>query len=104
MAVAELSEIPEGRVLAADVVGHPIVLVRLAGDVHALDGRCPHRGGPMTEGKLEGRTLRCPWHGFRFDVASGEVVWPCGWEPLQTYATRVCAGQVEVAVTTPECV
>ena len=102
MSVARLAELTEGQLQVADVGGHPVVLVRLVRDVYALDGRCPHRGGPMTEGKLEGDVIRCPWHGFRFDVRSGEVVWPSGWDPLSSYRTRVRDGTVEVAVTYTE--
>ena len=80
------------------VGGHPVVLVRLGEEVFAVDGRCPHRGGPMGEAFLEGCALRCPWHGFKYDVRSGQPVWPDGWDPVPTYAARVREGLVEVLV------
>jgi nitrite reductase/ring-hydroxylating ferredoxin subunit len=52
----------------------------------------------MGQAKLEGCALRCPWHGFKYDVRSGEVVWPPGWESIPAYATRVQDGAVEVLV------
>jgi nitrite reductase/ring-hydroxylating ferredoxin subunit len=78
--------------------GHPVVLVRLESGLFAVDGRCPHRGGPMAEGKLEGCALRCPWHGFKYDVRTGQPVWPEGWDPLPAYAVRVRDGMVELLI------
>jgi nitrite reductase/ring-hydroxylating ferredoxin subunit len=37
------------------------------GEVHALDGICPHAGGPLGQGALHGTTLVCPWHAWEFD-------------------------------------
>lgn len=101
LAVSRLDELAEGKLHPRDVGGHPVVLVRLGTEVFALDGRCPHRGGPIDEGKLDGETIRCPWHGFEFDVRTGAVVWPDGWDPLPHYATRVRQDSVEVAVEYP---
>lgn len=98
MDVGGLAEVPEGALRPADVGGHPVVLVRLDGQVYALEGRCPHRGGPMAEGKLDGAAIRCPWHAFRFDVRSGDLVWPTGWAPLPSYTTRVRDGRIQIAV------
>jgi nitrite reductase/ring-hydroxylating ferredoxin subunit len=82
-----------------DAAGHPIVLVRLKNRVYAVDGWCPHRMGPMTEGKVEGYSLRCPWHGFKYDFRTGRLTWPVRWDPIPTYRTRITADEiVEVAV------
>ena len=43
------------------------------GEVYALDGICPHAGGPLGQGALHGTTLVCPWHAWEFDCRSGEV-------------------------------
>lgn len=96
--VARLEELATGKIVAVDVCGHPLVLVRLGDEVFALDGRCPHRGGPMEAGWLTGEVISCPWHAFEFEVRSGAVVWPEGWEPLDSYPARLLDGVVEVAV------
>jgi nitrite reductase/ring-hydroxylating ferredoxin subunit len=101
--VARLDQVATGTIVPADVAGHPIVLVRFGQDVYALDGRCPHRGGPMADGWLTDRdAIGCPWHGFEFDVRSGAVVWPEGWEPLDSYPVRVRQGMIEIAVSYAE--
>jgi nitrite reductase/ring-hydroxylating ferredoxin subunit len=79
-------------------LGHPVVVVPLADGLFAIDGRCPHRGGPLAQGKLEGCALRCPWHGFKYDVRTGQPVWPDGWDPAPVYAARVRDGLVELLV------
>ncbi len=99
ISVARLSELRESQPRPADILGHPVVLVRLGGAVHAVDGYCPHRGMLLTDGKLSGTALRCLWHGFQYDVRSGEMVWPepCA-EQVPVYATRVRRGLVQVRV------
>lgn len=39
---------------------------------HALDGMCPHQGGPLGQGSLEGNIITCPWHGWQFNVCTGQ--------------------------------
>lgn len=69
--VAAVSEVPvgEGRVVQAG--GHTLALFNIEGRFYALDNTCAHRGGPLGEGDLEGRIVACPWHGWRWDVATG---------------------------------
>jgi nitrite reductase/ring-hydroxylating ferredoxin subunit len=68
------ADLPPGR--AADLVvgGQSIALVNLDGTFHALSGRCPHRGGPLGQGFVDGSLVSCPWHNYTFDVTTGENV------------------------------
>ncbi len=66
------------------VVGERIVaLYNVDGAIFALDGVCPHQGGPLGKGCLKGAIVTCPWHGWQFDVRTGQhqfsasVVQPC---------------------------
>jgi nitrite reductase (NADH) small subunit len=66
-------ECPPGRVLERIVAGRVVAVVHTQdGAWHALDGVCPHQGGPLGAGSLCGTTLTCPWHGWQFDVADGQ--------------------------------
>jgi 3-phenylpropionate/trans-cinnamate dioxygenase ferredoxin component len=84
----------------------PVVLVRLGGNVHALDGACPHLGGELADGTLERGQLTCPLHGAVFDVETGAVrADPFGVSPpegavgpVASYPVRVVDGAVEVDV------
>jgi nitrite reductase/ring-hydroxylating ferredoxin subunit len=55
------------------VAGDRIVaLFHVGAEFFALDGVCPHQGGPLGKGQLCGHTLTCPWHGWQFDVRTGQ--------------------------------
>lgn len=72
VAVMRRSELCEGELREAFVRGRSVALALVDGRVHAVDGTCPHAGGPLAEGHLEGTTLSCPMHGWSFDVTTGE--------------------------------
>ena len=46
-------------------------MANLNGTINVLDGVCPHEGGPLGEGSIEGGRIVCPWHGYAFDLQSG---------------------------------
>jgi pyruvate oxidase len=69
--VAEVDELPEGRVKTV-VAGHlSVALTHVDGQYAALDNHCPHQGGPLGEGTIEGGLLRCPWHGYDYCPLDG---------------------------------
>ena len=69
--VAGLEDVPAGTGREYAVSGRIVALYNVAGEFHALDGVCPHAGGPLGEGVLQGNIVTCPWHGWQFDVVSG---------------------------------
>jgi nitrite reductase/ring-hydroxylating ferredoxin subunit len=69
--IASRGEIPEGSGRSIEVGGRKVALFHLDGAFHAIAGECIHQGAPLGEGKLEGRTVVCPWHEWRFDVITG---------------------------------
>jgi nitrite reductase/ring-hydroxylating ferredoxin subunit len=90
------AELREGELKRADAGGVPVLLVRCEGDVCALAHTCAHLGGPLSEGKLEGDVVQCPWHGSRFNVRDGSVVDGPATFPQPRFETRVREGQIEV--------
>lgn len=70
--VAKRSQIPQDGGLAVEAGGREIGLFIAEGRVFALDPRCPHAGGPLTEGGVKGSLVMCPWHGWEFSVKTGE--------------------------------
>ena len=86
--VAALEELPAGSRKLVSVEGRAIALFNVGGEFFALLDRCPHRGGSLCEGKLTGlveakepghyvysrpgEILRCPWHGWEFDIRTGK--------------------------------
>ena len=93
----ELSDIPDGGMLTAQVRGEPVVAVRRGEEVFVLAATCGHYGAPLWDGVFLGNEVRCPWHHARFDVRTGEAVGPPSPRGLPTWlvvreGSRVRAG------------
>jgi nitrite reductase (NADH) small subunit len=71
MKVAAVAELGEGQARTVEVNGKSIAVFNVAGRYYAIDNLCPHRGGPLGEGDVEGQIVVCPWHGWRWDVTTG---------------------------------
>src|SRR5690349_17148629 len=69
--VADLDELPEGRVKTVSAGHHSLALTHYDGRYGALANRCPHQGGPLGEGTIENGMLRCPWHGYDYCPLTG---------------------------------
>jgi nitrite reductase/ring-hydroxylating ferredoxin subunit len=96
--VAAESELVAGRPLRVKANGVDIVLVTLAGSVHAFGAACTHDGGPLDEGELEMGCIRCPWHFSLFDVKTGAVVESPAADPIPVYEVRVENGAILVGL------
>jgi nitrite reductase/ring-hydroxylating ferredoxin subunit len=93
--VATLAEIPPGSVTEVMVEGKPVALCNVGGTVRALDGVCPHHGGPLGQGAMNGEHVTCPWHAWEFHSATGEN----DFDPsirVATYAVKVEGGEIWV--------
>lgn len=103
--VCPIDELPPGERRIVEVEGRSIGVFNVDGDLRALTNVCPHQRAPLCEGELTGTTeadgvdevawtrdgevLRCPWHGWEFDVTTGESVFnPHRWS-VTTYETDV---------------
>ncbi len=71
--VAKEADLPAGSSKEVEVQGRLVALFNVGGKILALDGVCPHAGGPLGEGTVEGNVVTCPWHGWQYDVTSGKV-------------------------------
>ena len=70
--VTNLESCPPGSATEWVVEDRVVALFNVDGTLYALDGICPHQGGPLGKGKLTGSVVTCPWHGWQFDVRTGE--------------------------------
>lgn len=83
--LAAASQVVEGQVLEVQIDGKPVLLTRVDGQPKAVSARCPHLGLPLTRGKIEGGAIRCPFHGSRFDLATGaNLDWVNGFAGIAT--------------------
>lgn len=72
--VGEIGELADGSMKSVLVKGREILLARVADEYYAADNRCPHMGGKLSQGKLEGTVVTCPRHSSQFDLTDGRVV------------------------------
>jgi nitrite reductase/ring-hydroxylating ferredoxin subunit/uncharacterized membrane protein len=79
-----------------------IVIARTSKGLAAFDDRCPHRGGPLSDGALAGDIVQCPWHGSQFDVHDGSLCHGPAEEGIRTYAVSERGGRVFVDLTERE--
>ena len=99
MRITACANIPvrEGRVTV--VRGRHIAIFNVGDRFLAVENRCPHRGGPLSEGIVSGTTLVCPLHAWKIDLQSGQVANPANLVPcVATFPTRVADGIVELQI------
>jgi nitrite reductase/ring-hydroxylating ferredoxin subunit len=95
--VAEAGDLEPGESLQTEIGDTSVALFNVEGCFHALAGRCPHRGGPLGDGYVDGREVMCPLHAWTFDVTTGQNIHnPDMKQP--SFETRVEDGSVFVKV------
>lgn len=107
-------ELPAGEHRLIEVEGRRLGIFNVNGKYYAVRNVCPHMGGPLCLGTvggamlpsrpgeyvfgLDGRVLRCPWHGWAFDLETGLALFEIAKARVRTYAVRVKDGYIEVEV------
>ena len=96
VAVARLDELTAGVPRLVEAEGRRIVLARVGDAVYACADTCAHKGGPLSEGKLSGTRLACPWHGWHYDVKTGQCVFPGRGASVASYPVEITNGEIHV--------
>ena len=94
--VCHLDDLADGEAVVETVDGTEVALVLSDGEVYAMENVCPHQGGPVGGGKVEDGCIHCPWHGWAFELDSGEHVH--GPSALNMLAVSVDDGEVYVEI------
>ncbi len=95
--VAAIEDLPDGAAAIVYFRGDQVALFNLKGRIYALGNRCSHANGPLVEGAVEGGCVTCPYHGSRFDLASGQPRGGPAVKPVPTYQVKVEDGAVFLA-------
>src|SRR5687768_3940752 len=93
--VATTEELISGRRKLCEIEGRRLALFRIGDEVVAIDNHCPHRGGPLGAGPLEGSLLTCPWHGLAFDLSTGQCAGQGSMSVIKL-AVRVVDDEIQV--------
>jgi 3-phenylpropionate/trans-cinnamate dioxygenase ferredoxin subunit len=86
--VAKSSDLGEGEMIEVVAKGSKILLAKAGDKFYAAQGRCPHMGGTLAEGTLEGTVVTCPFHDGQFDLTDGRII---KWAPTMPSLTPVAA-------------
>jgi nitrite reductase/ring-hydroxylating ferredoxin subunit len=96
-AVCRRDELALGSFRCAEVQGQKVVVYNVEGSFYATSATCAHLGGPLDEGMLHGTVVTCPWHGWQFDVATGEAIYDPN-RRIATYPVKVVGDDLVVEV------
>jgi len=95
--LATLNELPPGGLIEVERGDHRYALCNVNGEIRAIHGICPHHGGPLGEGALNGDLVACPWHMWEFDSKTGA----CAMNPaliIPTYSVKIEGADIIVDV------
>ena len=81
--IARADELQDGEMKKVEAGGREILLAKVGESYYAIDDRCPHMGGDLSKGSLEGGIVTCPKHGSRFDVRDGALVRWTDWSGVK---------------------
>lgn len=93
-----IEDIPAGKMLRVKLAGRRILVANVDGCFYAADDRCTHEDASLSRGVLRGEWVKCPLHGSRFNLRTGEVVEDPAVEPLRVYPVRVENGELWVGL------
>ena len=73
--VGRVEDVPPGRGATVELSsGAELALYNINGEFHAIENFCPHKGAPLADGNLCGHVVECDWHGWRFDIRTGQCL------------------------------
>jgi len=96
--VATIDELPPGSRKTVVVGAREVALFNVAGTLYAIDNTCPHQGGPLGEGWLEGTIVTCPWHAWCFDLRTGAMTLG-EFSQIDTFEVQIEGSVVSIAST-----
>lgn len=89
VSLARTIDLKPGNLRCVRIQGRRILLANVEGRFYATDDTCTHEDASLSLGVLKGEWVKCPLHGSRFNVRTGEVMEEPAEEPLKTYPVRI---------------
>lgn len=97
--VGKVGELQSGRMKRVNINGQRILLANVDGNFYATDDSCTHEEASLSTGFLKGELVKCPLHGSRFNVRTGEVLEEPAEENLRTYPARIEGNDILIGLT-----
>jgi nitrite reductase/ring-hydroxylating ferredoxin subunit len=95
--VGRIEDVPPGRGATVQLLnGTELALYNINGEFYAIENFCPHKGAPLADGSLCGHTVECDWHGWRFDVRTGECL--TNSSNVETYEVMIEDGLIKLRI------
>jgi 3-phenylpropionate/trans-cinnamate dioxygenase ferredoxin subunit len=87
--VMKAGELQDGQMKSVKAGGQDILVAKAGGNFYATEGKCPHMGGNLVQGKLEGTVITCPLHGSQFELKDGHVIRWTNWPGMVVAASKL---------------
>jgi nitrite reductase (NADH) small subunit/3-phenylpropionate/trans-cinnamate dioxygenase ferredoxin subunit len=95
--VGSAEDVPEGRGATVELLdGTELALYNVGGEFFAIENFCPHKGAPLADGRLCGQMVECDWHGWRFDVRTGQCL--TNGSRVEAYEVVIEEGLIKIIV------
>ena len=95
--VASVAAFENSQALKVEVEGKQVAIFHTTDGYIATTNICPHAGGPLNEGDVDGNIVTCPWHGLSYDLGTGICIDDPGFQ-IERYTVKVEGGNIYVAV------
>jgi len=94
--IGKITEFEQAKCVT--VKGKDLAVFKIEGKLYCMDNTCPHAGGPLCEGEVGSEEVICPWHGWTFNVKTGNAVTPAYAQNVTTYKVEVKGDDVFVEI------
>ncbi len=96
--IGRVEDVPDGRGATITLeAGRELALFHTGGEFFCVENFCPHKGAPLADGDLDGHTVACDWHGWRFDLRTGACVNRPGHD-VKKYNVLIEEGWIKIKV------
>ncbi len=95
--VASVAGFGDDHAMKVEIEGKPVAIFRVPDGFVATTSICPHAGGPLNEGEVDGNVVTCPWHGLSYDLGTGACIDDPGFR-IESYTVKVEGDDIFVAV------
>lgn len=95
--IASVDDVPEGSAIMTEVSGVMIAVFNINGEIYAIENTCPHRGSSLADGFIDGKTVTCSNHDWKFDLETGQGIMPPS-QGIKTYPVDIRDNDIYVEV------